>query len=288
MNWLALPIALPGLIPYLLRILKAARGTSLLWSSGFKSHAACVLLAPFFGPALLFDVRDFLRPKLVRYAIAWTRRFGCRMRANSRAVAADFPGAEVVYPKVELRRPASPIRESNGKKIITHLAYFAPYKGQDLFLRCARALLDSGLNAEFWVVGDVIYPAAAYARYREKIHALAAKLNLTTQVHFLGKVEGGSAVQALLERTDLLLHCTREPEPYGRAVMEALLCGCEVVCHGGSGVCENAQVTEELPDWMMPLRSVLGRQYVRASLNLGPIKPCEETRVSPKKNPSGF
>jgi glycosyltransferase involved in cell wall biosynthesis len=73
-------------------------------------------------------------------------------------------------------------------------------------------------------------------------------------------------VQEILEQTHLLLHCTREPEPFGRAVLEALLCGCEAVCHRGSGVCEVAGPREDYPGWMAPLRDVLGPAYARVAL----------------------
>jgi glycosyltransferase involved in cell wall biosynthesis len=266
-RWFALPLVLPGLIPYLFRLRREFRGAGTVWSSGVKSHGACLLLSPWLRDRLLFDVRDFLRPPALRKAIAWAcLRFGCRVAANSRAVAADFPAAEVRYPRVELRRPPVDRRGKNGKRIIAHLAYFAPYKGQDLFLACARKLLDAGVDAEFWVIGDVIYPAGAYARYREELYALAGRLRLNSHVRFLGKVDGGEEVQGLLEQTDLLLHCTRDPEPYGRAVMEALMCGCEAVCHKDSGVVEVTETTGDFPGWMAPLREALGPGYVRVSL----------------------
>jgi glycosyltransferase involved in cell wall biosynthesis len=265
-RWLALPL-LPGLIPYLFRLAGALRGADRVWSSGAKSHAACLALSPWLRSRAQFDVRDFLRSRLLRKAIAGaSARFGCRVSANSRAVAAAYPGATVRYPEVSLRRPAVDRREAGGKRVISHLAYFAPYKGQDLFLNCARTLLDAGVDAEFWVIGDVIYPAEAYARYRERLYGLVGSLRLDGHVRFLGKVEGAEEVQTLLERTHLLLHCTVEPEPYGRSVMEALLCGCEVVCHKGSGVCEAASVVPGFPDWARPIGDLLGTDYVGLKL----------------------
>jgi glycosyltransferase involved in cell wall biosynthesis len=265
-NWLALPLVLPGLPAYLKRLRTELAGTEKIWSCGVKSHAACLLLAAKLGPRLTFDVRDFVKPLALRKAMARAARlYGCHVTANSRAVAADFPGAAVVYPEVRLARPAVFRRESNAKKIIAHLAYFAPYKGQELFLETARRLLDSGLDAEFWIIGDVIYPSPSYARYREEVYALAARLGLASRVRFLGRVEGGEAVQELLERTDLLLHCTREPEPFGRVIIEGLMCGCEVVSHRGSGACEVAEVTREFPGWMEPLAKWLGEDYVRVT-----------------------
>lgn len=270
-RWFALPLVLPGLVPYLARLAGEFRTGSAVWSSGVKSHGACLLLSPWLRARLLFDVRDFLRPAALRRAIAWaSRRYGCRVAANSRAVAADFPGAEVRYPRVGvgMRRARVDRRrvEPGGRRIIAHLAYFAPYKGQDLFLACARKLLDAGVEAEFWLIGDVIYPAGGYDRYREQLYELAGRLRLTSHVRFLGKVDGGDEVRKLLERTDLLLHCTREPEPFGRAVMEALLCGSEAICHKGSGVVEVTRASADFPEWVRPLREVLGPEYVRVSL----------------------
>lgn len=269
-RWFALPFILPWLFPYLFRLRRELRGAERVWSSGVKSHAACLVLSPWLGSRLLFDVRDFLRPLALRKAIAAAvRRFGCRVSSNSRAVAADFPSAAIGYPRVALVRPPVSRRTPGGRRIIAHLAYFAPYKGQDLFLSCARKLLDAGVDAEFWIIGDVIYPAAAYARYRERIYEMAARLRLTNHVRFLGKVEGGEDVQALLERTHLLLHCTREPEPFGRAVMEALMCGCDAICHKGSGVVEVTETMAVCPDWMAPLLETLGPEYVRVTLPPG-------------------
>ncbi len=288
-RWYALPLVSPGLLTYLFRLRRECRGAGTVWSSGVKSHAACLLLSPWLRARLLFDIRDFLRPMELRKAIAWVaRRFGCRIRTNSKAVAGDFPGARIQYPRVELprapvdRRPRgpgygrfpaeTPRREtsdgkvSGGKRIVAHLAYFAPYKGQDLFLECARKLLDAGVDAEFWIIGDVIYPAQIYDRYRERIYGLAGNLRLTSHVRFLGRLEGGDKVQEALEQAHLLLHCTREPEPFGRAVMEALMCGSEAICHRGSGVVEVTGVEPGWPEWMKPLREVLGPEYVRVGL----------------------
>lgn len=266
-NPLLLPAALPGLPGYLLRLHREFAAAGEILSSGVKSHAACILLSPWHGSRIRYDVRDFIKPLWLRRLLAGAaRRSGSSVTANSAAVAADFPGARVEHPVVRLPRPPASRRRGDGRRIVTHLAYFAPYKGQDLFLDCARKLLDAGLDAEFWLAGDVIYPAGAYLRYRDEVYARAARLGLASRVRFLGRIEGAGAVQELLEQTDLLLHCTREPEPFGRAVLEALLCGCEAVCHRGSGVCEVAGPRDGFPGWMAPLGGVLGPEYARVTL----------------------
>lgn len=268
-NLLSLPAALPGLPAYLLRLHREFAAAGAVLSSGVKSHAACLLLSPWHGGKLRYDVRDFIRPRWLRRLIATAaRRFGSQVTANSAAVAADFPGARVEYPVVRLPREPRSRRapEGEGRRIVTHLAYFAPYKGQDLFLAYARKLVDAGLDAEFWLAGDVIYPASAYLRYRDDVYALAAKLGLISRVRFLGRLEGKEAVQDLLEQSHLLMHCTREPEPFGRVVLEGLLCGCEVVCHRGSGVCEVTRAGGDYPGWLKPLDGIMGPEFVRVAL----------------------
>ncbi len=266
-RWFALPVVFPGLIRYLFLLYRAIQGAETVWSSGFKSHFTCGFLAPWIRQTLVFDIRDFLRPKFVRVLISSLAGvFHCRVRVNSKIVGADYPSAEVAYPIVKCLRPPVDRRKKGGKRIITHLAFFAPYKGQDLFLDCARDLLAAGVDAEFWIIGDVIYPAEEYAHYRESLFTKVVGLGLTDHVRFLGKVGNGEEVQTLLEQTDLLIHCTHEPEPFGRSVMEALLCGCEVIAHRKSGVCELTTTSPDFPTWAKGLRPRLGSEYVRLSL----------------------
>ena len=267
-NWMALPLVLITLFPYLLRLKRETAFSQTILSSGFKSHCTCLLLSAWMGPRLLFDIRDFLRPKWIRKGFACASRlFGNRIRTNSKRVGSDYPESQFVYPIVKTHREVVFKRGQTGKRVIAHLAFFAPYKGQDLFLDCVKTLVDAGLDAEFWMIGDVIYPAKFYSEYGKKILEKIEKLGLVNHVKMLGRIHGGENIQSLLEQVDLLLHCTREPEPYGRAVMEALLCGCQVICHRESGVCEVAQVSLDFPAWVNPIKALLGPNYIQLHLN---------------------
>lgn len=224
---------------------------------GAKSHALGFLLLPWLRGRWQIDVRDFLRPKFLRTLYAMSARWGwAHIITNSRAVAADYaaasqrPGAvEVVYPRIALAHPPKPAQAASGPRIITHAAFFAPYKGQDRFLEFAAACLRGGLDAEFWLIGEVLYPAPEYAAHAARLRKRASAQDLAGKVHFLGRLASHEVI-ARLEQSHLLLHCTREPEPYGRILIEALLCGCEVVAHRGSGACEVTKVREALPAWV--------------------------------------
>lgn len=262
--WSLLPFAT---LLYALRIAWVLPWGFRLRTVGVKSHLAALPLLPLIFGRWEADIRDFLRPLLLRRGLAWLASIGaCRVFANSRAVAADYPGATVTYPQVKMPRQPQPQQARSGRRIIAHVAYFAPYKGQDLFLDCAEAWLAAGLDAEFWMIGDVLYPAPEYAVYREALRRKAKASRFADRFHFLGALSAPE-VQTALERTHLLLHCTHEPEPFGRSVLEALRCGCEAICHRGSGVCEVTTICRSLPTWLPAVPNVLDENYVALALS---------------------
>ncbi len=262
-----MPIALPAALGSVARLALHCRGHKVIVSHGMRSHALFLFLMPWLGARLILDIRDFIRPLPLRRMLASAAiRFGTRIRVNSRAVGRDYPGAQVVYPRVDFI-PLPRLR-TGSRLVVAHLAFFAPYKGQDLFLQTARRALDAGIDADFWMVGDVIYPQKIYGRYRESLHRLAGELGLKERVRFWGNAGNGitaPSVKELLAGTDLLLHCTREPEPFGRVIIEGLRAGCEVICHRESGACERLKVHEEFPPPFQALRNILPPEYVRVT-----------------------
>ncbi|MBF0430907.1 MAG: glycosyltransferase [Fibrobacteria bacterium] len=244
------PFYMYSFLRYILRLNRCLvkfdiQGRSVL-SSGIKSHCLLLLLAPWFAKNMIFNIRDFIEPIVFRKCLSGLFGFfEIEVVANSKAVGKDYPHPTIKYPYVSLKRNYVNRRKEDGPVIITHVAYFAPYKGQDLFLQYAQKILDEGVNAQFWIVGDVIYPGNRYLKYKAKVLSLIDSLQISDNVKVWGEVDD---VQQLLEQSHVLLHCTRDPEPYGRVVMESLLCGCEVMCHKDSGVCEQlkAKDPEEL------------------------------------------
>ncbi len=277
-QWPLYPLILFGFLLYAFRLYKKIPAHASLISSGIKSHITLLSLLPILREKLIFDIRDFIRPLGLRRVLSRViALFGAKVQVNSRLVAKDYTHAEVIYPLIQWQRDPQPQQKKHGNLIVTHLAYYAPYKGQKMFLHAARALLDAGVQAEFWMIGDVIYPGKKYTEYKSELLALRTQLGLEQQVKYWGEIpspislispmdEGNlqaTTVQGLLEQTNLLLHCTVEPEPFGRVIMEALSCGAEVICHKASGACENLQVTSEFSTTYSSLRKVLGENYVQ-------------------------
>ncbi|MFC1586627.1 glycosyltransferase family 4 protein [Fibrobacterota bacterium] len=257
------PLGIVSLYAYLSKLSALFSKHDVLYSSGLKSHCMFLLLAPFHSSRMVFNIRDFIEPVAFRrfFSLA-ASTFRIRVEANSRAVAKDYPNASVNYPLVKLARDPEDRRRKDGVLTIMHAAFFAPYKGQDVFLHYARRILDAGMRAEFWLAGGVIYPGARYRRYRQKLMRLARELDLEQKVTWWGKVDD---LQPLLEQTHVVLHCTRDPEPFGRIVMEGLLCGCRVLCHRRSGVCE-VTVEQSITDTGIDLGIEFNKEHVFVAL----------------------
>lgn len=102
------------------------------------------------------------------------------------------------------------------------------WKGQHVFLEAIAAM--DGVQAI--IVGGALFGQEAYeARIREQ----ASLLGLDGRVRFLGF---RSDVPELMAAVDAVAHTSIVAEPFGRVVVEAMMCGRPVVATRGGGVTE--------------------------------------------------
>lgn len=95
----------------------------------------------------------------------------------------------------------------------------SPWKGQEVALR-ALALRPELRCA---MAGDALFGEDEYAA---SLRELAAELGVADRVHFLGH---RSDVPALMRAMDAVVHPSVEPEPFGRTLVEAMLCRTPVI-----------------------------------------------------------
>jgi glycosyltransferase involved in cell wall biosynthesis len=127
------------------------------------------------------------------------------------------------------------------RPIVVVLGRLVPWKGQDLFLRAMRQVVDIVPNALGLVVGP---PERYCADYEPSLHTLAAELGLTDSVRFIDYLED---TPTLLAGIDLLAHTSVSPEPFGLVMLEAMAArrpvvtpaeggGLEIVVDGVTGL----------------------------------------------------
>lgn len=117
----------------------------------------------------------------------------------------------------------------DGQFLVGHFSRLSPWKGQHILLE-ALAQCPDQVTAIF--VGDALFGEQDYVQY---LHKRVAELNLEKRVRFLGFC---SDVVSLMKCCNLIAHTSTAPEPFGRVIVEAMLCGLPVVAAQAGGVLE--------------------------------------------------
>lgn len=146
----------------------------------------------------------------------------------------------------------------------------APWKGQDVFVDALAAL-----NQRLPCVHGVIVGLPEEADgpgYSDRLHEQVAALGLGDRVHFVGFRDD---VPQLLAATDVVVHCSVKPEPFGRVVIEGMAAGRPVVASRAGGPMEI--ITDGVDGLLVPPgEPVLLAQAVASLLS----NPAESARLS--------
>jgi glycosyltransferase involved in cell wall biosynthesis len=147
--------------------------------------------------------------------------------------------ATVVYPGVgipAMNGSGTHLREELGIRpdapVVSMVAVFMECKGQRVFVRAAARIRDAVPGCKFLLAGDA--PFERHRRYADEIRRLVEELGLADSVMFLGFRRDAAAV---IGASDVVVHPSTEPEPFGIVLLEAMALGKPVVsiATGGAG-----------------------------------------------------
>jgi glycosyltransferase involved in cell wall biosynthesis len=111
-----------------------------------------------------------------------------------------------------------------------------PWKGQDVFLR-AVGILKRTYSGPFRVVVAGSAPGGD-EEFPRKLRQIAVEEGIADLVDFRGHV---SDVYGLLPEFDIAVHAAVAPEPFGRVVAEAMICGVPVLVSDAGGPADYVQ-----------------------------------------------
>jgi glycosyltransferase involved in cell wall biosynthesis len=115
-----------------------------------------------------------------------------------------------------------------GVQVVGAFGRITPWKGQNVLLEALPYLPD----VHALVVGEAISEERAYA---EALRQESKDLGLEDRVHFVGFRRD---IPQLMRLSDVVVHTSVAPEPFGRVVVEGMLASRPVVATRGGGVLE--------------------------------------------------
>jgi glycosyltransferase involved in cell wall biosynthesis len=225
-----------------------------IYTNTLKSHILGGLAGRLTGIKVIWHMRDipiqkrperaihfasiFIPDKIVAVSEAVGRQFG------DRKVSVIYNGidAEAIQKKATQESPAETgrlIENSGGGPIVGMVGQIARWKGQDVFLQAAKLLAEKLPQAKFLIIGEALFDEKDF---RRELKDFVANNNLQERVIFTGHLEN---VYPLLQRLDVLAHCSVEPEPFGRVLIEAMALGVPVIAARGGAVEEIIQDRED-------------------------------------------
>ena len=233
-------------IPYALQLRRWAKGRkiALIHQNNGFDLGALLLSYMLWVPLVAFQRGDewnsllvrTLAPRVTRYVAnsAVTRRNLISIGVRPRQVSVIYPPLDLSI--FDMKRQSRLTRSAFGVPASSPcfgiVGMLMPWKGQDVFLRAARRVLEKVPDAYAFVVGGV--PAGG-RDYETALHSLAADLGIADRLVFTGY---RADLPDILKVLDVVAHASVQPEPFGRVIVEAMAMGRPVVASNAGGPTE--------------------------------------------------
>ncbi|PAX59816.1 glycosyltransferase family 4 protein [Brunnivagina elsteri] len=241
--------SLTQLIPLITKVAKIAREYDLIYANTQKALVVGALASFLSRRPLVYHLHDILSAehfsKINRAIAVNLANRASLIIANSQASKTAFIEAggkanlvEVAYNGFDSKLyqisedKIKQIRQELGledKFIIGHFSRLSPWKGQHILI---ESLAKTPENATVILVGDALFGEQDYIL---KLHQQVANLRLENRVKFLGF---RSDIPQLMSACDLIAHTSIAAEPFGRVIVEGMLCGKPVIAAKAGGATE--------------------------------------------------
>ena len=254
--------SLGSLLPLIGQVTQLSREYDVIYANTQKALVVGAIASLLARRPLVYHLHDILStahfsPTNLRLAITLANRFASLIIANSNATQTAAIAAGVRAEKIQvvyngfnlkiyqaLNASATQIRQQLDLEncfVVGHFSRLSPWKGQHILIDTLKQCPDE-VVAVF--VGDALFGEQAYV---EQLQHQVKQLGLQHRIRFLGF---RSDIPQLMASCDLVAHTSIAPEPFGRVIVEAMLCGTPVVAASEGGAME--LVEPDKTGWLSP------------------------------------
>jgi glycosyltransferase involved in cell wall biosynthesis len=242
--------SLGQLAPLIAKVVEKAYKYDIIYANTQKALVVGAIASFVTRRPLVYHLHDILSLEHfsktnLRVAINLANRVASLVIANSQASQKAFVQAggkpeltTVVYngfdPKIyqtcddDIQKLRQQLGLEN-KFVVGHFSRLSPWKGQHILI---EAIAKCPPQVTAILVGDALFGEQDYVK---QLYQQIAQLGLENRVKFLGF---RADIPQLMGACDLVTHTSTAPEPFGRVIVEAMLCGRPVIAAKAGGAME--------------------------------------------------
>lgn len=252
------------LLPLMARVVALARAFDAIYANTQKALVVGAIASFLSDRPLVYHLHDILSPEHFsatnrKIAIALANRANLVI-ANSQASRDAFVEAggrselvQVVYNGFRVEKYCQNFDTGQlraelglaGRFVVGHFSRLSPWKGQHVLL---EALPHCAEEVTVMFVGDALFGEQAYV---QSLHQQVERLNLQDRVRFLGF---RANVIPLMHLCDVVAHTSTAAEPFGRVIVESMLCGKPTIAAKAGGALE--LVDHGITGWLVAPKDV--------------------------------